>query len=441
MFVQFKRLTWKASLLTIIISILAFTIALAASGDLDPTFDGDGLVTSYASEPWKSDLAQSIAIQANGKIVAAGISNYGYATSNFAILRYNTDGSLDTAFGGDGRVLTNLGNNDGANDVAIQSNGKIVAAGRTCLGYYCDVALARYNAGGSLDTTFSGDGKQITDFGSTDNGSDGGLAIQPDGKIVVGGYVHNGTDRDFAVYRYNANGSLDTTFSGDGMLKFGFGAGRWDTAFDLALQSDGKIIVIGETYNPNSGFLDRNFALARLNTDGSLDVTFSGDGRQTTNFGNDDRAYGVTLQMDGKAVVVGMKSNGDLRFFALARYNVDGSLDTTFNGTGRKVFSIIAGTSSSAEDVIVQSNQMIVVAGSAVNSPEGGSFDFAMVRLNPDGALDTTFGEDGKVIIDFGGTDFAASLAVRPADGKYVLGGYAYGDLSEDHFALARVLP
>ena len=440
MFLQIKRLTWKASLIATVVSTLAFSVALAASGDLDTTFDGDGRVTSFASpaNPGRNDVVQGIAVQADGKIVAAGYSYIpSTATSDFAVTRYNTEGTLDATFSGDGRLLTNCGARDQGFDVAIQANGKIIAAGQTCFGdgSICDVALARYNVGGTLDITFSGDGKQTSDFGGGDNGSFGGLAIQSNGKIVVAGYMWNGTDYDFVVYRYLSSGSLDTTFSGDGMVNIGFGTGRQDFGRDLVIQSDGKIVVTG--YTGDANYANNNFAVARLNAGGSLDNTFSGDGKQTTNFGADESARGIAIQPDGRIVLAGIKGTGTLSSVALARFNIDGSLDTTFNGTGKKVFSVIPGVSSWANDLLVQSDGKIVALGGADN---GGSLDFALVRLNSSGSFDTTFSGDGKVTVDFGSSENGRALVVQPLDGKYVLGGII-DDGTQVDFALARVLP
>ena len=448
MFTIFKRLTWKTSLLTSLICLLVFTIALAASGDLDTTFSGDGRVTSYAvpSNPNRYDIAIDIAFQSNGKIVAAG---YSFVPStndqDFALIRYNTGGSLDTTFHQDGRLTTNLGGVDYAYDVAVQSNGKIIASGRSCATGVtaCDVAIVRYNSGGGLDTTFSGDGKVLTDFGGDTNGSTGGLVIQSDGKIVVSGYMWNGTDYDFAVYRYNANGSLDTTFSGDGMVNIGFGAGRQDQATDLAVQnSDGKIVVGGFTGDASGN--NNDFALMRLNSNGSLDTTFSGDGRQTTHFGGDEYAYGLSGHPNGRIVLVGRKIGASGNYFAISRYNTNGSLDTTFNGTGmgRKVFSIGPGAGtwqSWAGDVTVQPDNKIVVLG--LTSDFASINDIALVRLNPGGGFDTTFSGDGKVFIDFGGDDYGYSVVRQPSDGKYVLVGNTNNGIGGIDFALARLLP
>jgi len=437
MFVQFKQSTWKASLLATIISMLAVTVALAAPGDLDTTFDGDGLVTSFAvpTSPGRNDRAYSVAVQANGKIVAAG---YNYAasltTSNFAVIRHNADGSLDTTFSGDGRLTTDFGAEDLAYDIAVQSDGKIVVAGSTCSTAACDVALARYKVGGGLDTAFSGDGKQTSDFGSNDNGSFA-LTVQPNGKIVVAGYMWNGSNYDFAIYRYLSGGGLDNTFGGDGMVNVGFGAGRQDFANDVVIQSDGKIVVIGYTGDVN--YENNNFAIARLNAGGGLDTTFSGDGKLTTNFGADEYAYNVALQTDGKIVVAGEKDTATLFASALARYNTDGTPDTTFNITGRRVFSITSNADSWITGVRIQSDGKIVALGSTAN---GDLLDFSLVRLNTGGGFDSTFSGDGKVTVDFGGNDFGNALAIQSSDGKYVLGGYTLDSTQRD-FALARVLP
>jgi len=257
MFRQFKRLTWKASLIATVVSTLAFTVALAASGDLDTTFDGDGLVTSFASpaNPGRFDIAWDVAIQTDGKILAAGYSYIpSTATRDFAVTRYNTEGTLDATFSGDGRLLTNLGGQDYGYDVALQANGKPIVAGTVCFAAStvgpCDVAVARYNAGGTLDITFSTDGKQTSDFGGGDNGSFGGLAVQSNGKIVAAG----GAGGDFALVRYNSNGTLDTTFSTDGRVRVDFGAG--DAGLKFVVQSDGRYVLAGSTQG--------DFALARV---------------------------------------------------------------------------------------------------------------------------------------------------------------------------------
>ena len=234
--------------------------------------------------------------------------------------------------------------------MAIQADGKIVV-GRLRLptAPTRDFALARYNADGSLDTTFDGDGKVTTDFDGPATTMAYGVAVQADGKIVVAGLLPNGTGdvSDFALARYNADGSLDTTFDGDGKVTTDFGGGHDDGhrrgAPGRRQDRRGRAAAVGGVAN--------DFALARYNADGSLDTTFDGDGKVTTDFGRDvDAASGVAVQADGKIVVAGSCLIGCNDDFALARYNADGSLDTTFDGDG-KVTTAFGGASDDAVGV------------------------------------------------------------------------------------------
>ena len=236
----------------------------------------------------------------------------------FAVAVTAAPGDLDTTFDGDGKVTTNFtAGDDVARGVAIQSDGKIVTAGSA--GNTPDFALARYNTDGSLDITFDGDGKVTTDIFFGDSAH--GVAIQSDGKIVA-----VGDSVDFALARYNADGSLDTTFDGDGKVTTSFTAGE-ARARGVAIQADGKIVAVGEVgVNPN---LD--FALARYNADGSLDTTFGVNGLVTTEFNGTDRARGVAIQSDGKIVAVGQDGTSD---FALARYNANTPSSSSGGGGG-----------------------------------------------------------------------------------------------------------
>jgi uncharacterized delta-60 repeat protein len=244
---------------------------------------------------------------------------------------YSQPGSLDLSFGSNGKVVTAIGSGyDYGYSAAIQSDGKIVVAGYRYNGSNDDFALVRYNADGSLDNTFDSDGKVTTAIGS---GSEEGfsVAIQIDGKIVVAGYSYNGLNHDFALVRYNADGSPDNTFDSDGKVTTAIGSGN-DIAYSVAIQSDGKIVVAGES--PNGS--DDDFALVRYNTDGSLDNTFDSDGKVTTAIGSStDDGQSVAIQSDGKILVAGYSYNGSNGDFALVRYNADGSLDNTFDSDGK----------------------------------------------------------------------------------------------------------
>ncbi len=245
---------------------------------------------------------------------------------DFAAARLNSDGSLDTTFDTDGKVTTAIGAGaDVARALALQSDGKIVLTGYSHNGSNEDVALVRYNADGSLDTSFDGDGKRTLAIGSGYDGANA-IAIQPDGKIVVAGEAVVGANTDFAVMRFNSNGSLDTTFDTDGIVTTEVSV--YDYVKSMVLQSDGKIVLAGYAF---TGMND--FALARYNTDGSLDTTFDGDGKLLTAIGGaTDEAHGVAVQSDGKIVAVGYGTfaSGDT---TVVRYNTNGSLDTTFGAT------------------------------------------------------------------------------------------------------------
>jgi uncharacterized delta-60 repeat protein len=381
--------------------------ARAAAGDLDPTFSGDGKqLTSFGGS------ATAVAVQPDGKILVAGSSGY-----RFALARFNPNGSLDKTFSRDGLQATDFAGAVGvASDVALLPNGKIVAVGTATRGAG-NFALARYNHNGSLDTSFSGDGKQTTDFGGDPEfGPEGAtsVAIRRDGKIIAVG----SSDGYFALARYNSNGSLDANFAGDG--KQTDVGGR---AEGVAIQPDGKIVAVG--------FTDTAFALARYNPSGFLDTSFSGDGKQTTEFDNSTRAAAedVALQPNGKIVAAG--GGGATGDFALARYNPNGSLDTSFSGDGRQTTNF--GGYNGAYGIAIQDDHKIVLAGFTRD-------DFGLARYNSKGLLDTSFSGDGKQTTDFGGDAEGAGGVALQANGKIVVAGGTGSQTGPPHdvWALAR---
>ncbi|MFH1140349.1 MAG: delta-60 repeat domain-containing protein, partial [Chloroflexota bacterium] len=255
-----------------------------ADGSLDTSFGIGGKMTTDFGD--SGDFVGLVAIQSDGKIVAAGQSDY-----DFALARFNADGSLDTTFGTSGKVTTDFGGDDAGESMAIQSDGAIVMVGWSNAGGNADFALARYNANGSLDTSFGTGGKVTTDFGGNSHGLS--VAIQGDGRIVVSGNAVVGSPSDFALARYNANGSLDTTFGAGGKVTTDFGgAGGADSGNSVAIQSDGRIVVAG--FSNAGGFND--FALARYNANGILDTTFGTGGKVTTDFEGDDVGSSVAIQ-------------------------------------------------------------------------------------------------------------------------------------------------
>ena len=398
-------------------------------GTLDSTFDDDGIQTTDIGS--FNDIGYSLAIQSDGKILLGGYSSSDGSNNHFAVVRYNIDGSLDNSFNGNGKQTADLGSDIIiGNSVALQSNGKIVIAGYTLNGSYNDFAVARFNTNGSPDNTFDNDGMLTTDFTSSDDYA-GSVAIQSDNKIVVAGYVYtyssSGNFSQFALTRYNENGSLDNSFDGDGKLEGDYKQGY--TEFNAsAIQTDGKIVAAGFTWNGSN----YDFAITRYNTNGSPDSTFSDDGKQTTNNGSqDDKAYSVVIQTDGKIIVAG-SSNSQ---FALARYNTDGSPDNTFSGDGKLTISM--GFSDVCQSVALQSDGKIVVAGYTFIDSNYDSAYFAIVRFNNDGTPDNTFSQDGKQLTGFNSSPaFAASVAVQN-DGKIVVAGRSYVD-NTNNFCLAR---
>ena len=427
--------------LTVVGLFFATSASAQAPGSLDTTFSDDGKqITDFGGY---DESVQGSVLQPDGKIVVAGFTNADGPGHNFALARYNADASLDTTFSGDGKQTTDFavtsefaGSYDGGLAVALQPDGKIVVAGyRYAADGYSDFALVRYNADGSLDTDFGDGGKQTTDFlGMNDFAQ--AVAVQPDGKFVLAGQCECGANGasvapNFALARYNADGSPDTTFSDDGKQTNELGVGD-EGARALTLQPDGKIVV--------AGYIDYHFGVARYNADGSLDTDFADAGKQTTTFGDgegEDTGQGVAVQPDGKIVVAGNTIDFGRRF-ALARYNADGSPDTDF-GDGGEQMTEFGNSSDAGSGVALQADGKIVVAGSSEG--ENGK-EFALARYNSDASLDTSFSGDGKQTTDFGSDGFGYqqdagnAVALQP-DGKIVLAGDADGGRGRD-FALAR---
>ncbi|MFB8794739.1 MAG: Ig-like domain-containing protein [Microcoleus sp.] len=396
------------------------------AGDLDTSFNSTGKVITPIGSG--NDEGRGIAIDSSGKIVVAGYADNG-GNFDFALTRYNTDGTLDTSFGTGGKVTTAIGpGNDQVNAMRIDSSGKIVVAGYAHNGSNNDFALARYNTDGTLDTTFDTDGKVTTAIGSSDEFGNA-MTIDSSGKILVSGFTNNSGNFDFALARYNTDGSLDTTFDTDGKVTTAIGSFN-EFGNAITIDSSGKILVAGPTHN-GSNF---DFGLARYNTNGSLDITFDTDGKLTTAIGpGNDEGDIITTDSSGKIVVAGYANNGSNDDFALARYNSDGSLDSTFDTDG-KVTTAIGSSNDRGRALTIDSSGKIMVAGYANN---GSNDDFGLARYNSDGSLDTTFDTDGKVTTAIGSSNDIISAISLDSSGKIVVAGFANNGSNND-FALAR---
>lgn len=423
---------------------LSWQVARASDGDLDPAFGTGGKVLTDLSGG--IDNLSKITLQPDGKLVAVGNYRLTNGNSHIELARYNSDGTLDLTFGTGGKVMTIVSNfGDVADDVIIQPDGKIIVCGSVTLPGVSDSSflLLRYNSNGTLDTSFGSGGIVTTNIG-TYRDSAGSIALQSDGKIVVAGNMGilrpPGEERnsDIVIARYNSNGSLDTAFGTGGRTISDFGPFPdyfADDATDLIILPDGKFIIVGDS--DGAGYYD--FLIARYNTNGTLDTSFGSNGRTKTDLGDgfQDGAAAVALQPDGKIVSVGsaLPSSFDLDF-SLIRYNANGSLDSTFGIGGKVVFGLENLLDEELSDVVIQSDGKIVALGDSNSANNSG---FLLLRFNPNGTLDTGFGNAGIVRTPFGeNAAFTRSLLIQP-DAKILAAGYTPLFQSSD-FALARYL-
>ena len=380
------------------------------AGALDLTFNSTGTMLTMVGTSGE-DIAYSVITQSDGKILVGG-SSYNGSNHDFALVRYNINGSIDSTFDLDGRVTTPIGSmEDRGQSVVLQSDGKILLAGYAWIGPDFDFAMVRYNSDGSLDTTFDIDGKVVVAIGTT---TDYGYsaAMQSDGKILITGVSHVGLTYYISVVRFNSNGSLDTSFDSDGKVMTTIPGSRSNS---IALQSDGKIVVAGLYQGPSN----YDVILARYNTDGTLDLTFDTDGIVMTQAATgDDAAQSVAIQSDGKIIVAGYGVTPTLTYnpdLLVVRYNSDGSLDTSFDGDGVLLHSL-GYYSDVGMSIQLQSNGKIVVGGVS----EG---KFALVRLNDNGTFDTTLDSDGIVTTSLVSSNNTAYSACIQSDGKIILAG------------------
>jgi uncharacterized delta-60 repeat protein len=418
----------------IVVSMFALHRAEAAAGDLDARFGNGGLATTDFAQT--DDYAYSVAVQADGKIVLSGQSGV-YPDLHSALLRYSRNGRLDSTFGTGGKVVVMFNPiSDYLFKVALQSDGKIVTAGSTS---GTSFLLARFNADGSLDQTFGNNGSAETTFGDQ-TAAARAIVVQADGKIIVVGVSGAGPYselNDFALARYNSDGSLDQTFGTGGKVRTHFpGVGNTgSSATSVALQSDGKLVVGG--YRKQSDRTPHEFALARYNSNGTLDSAFGQSGKVTTRLGlGDAYSFGLVLQSNGRIVLAGYSTTTLDHDFSLVAYTANGTLDSTFGNGGFVTTDFAGGTDDIAYAMTMQSDGKLVVAGRTGDYPEN---DFAFARYSSDGQLDQTFGVGGKVVSDFSSIDQAYGVALDPND-KIVLAGVAFTNGANFDFTAARYL-
>ena len=383
---------------------------MLSAGDLDTSF-GIGGKLAFEALPFKP---HGTAMQADGKLIAVG-----QLDGDFAVARLNPDGRLDPSFGtrrgnGPGVITTDFGGSvlsDVANAVAIRPDGKIVFVGRfgnapnTIFGRDSEFAVVQYNADGSLDKSFSGDGKQTISFNGHDGDAAKALAIQPDGKVVIVGSANsenqaafrtgNGNS-DFALTRLNRDGSIDKPF-GAFRVTFQFD-GRGEEFTSVKLTHDGKVVVGGHD--------GTQWLFARFNADGTRDKSFGFNGISTVQF-RSASLNAMALTPDNGIVAVG-DSNSD---FAVMRLDVTGKLAAG----GTLITGLAPHSNDSARSVQMLDHGRMLVSGTS-----GGNS--AMVMYTASGALDTTFGNKGIVVQDLGGRDVITDTRLT-SDGKILTTG------------------
>ncbi len=416
------------------------------SGALDGTFGSGGILTTQLSTG--ADGIRALMLDDNN-IIAGGFALNGNRT-DFALARYGTNGVLDTTFDADGIVTTAIGGGDDEiNAIALQTDNKIIAAGFTvdANNKTRDFAVARYDTDGTLDPAFGTGGKVTTSISSnnTTPGHDviNAVLIQPDGKIVAGGSSYKTEfppildHTDFTLIRYNADGSVDTTGFGFSGIATTTINNRDDEINAIALQSDGKIIAAGTSFTVGTTTNHHDFTLTRYETNGSLDTTFGSSGITITPILNGAFAEAVALQSDGKIVVAGSSESNSGFDFSVARYNSDGTLDITFDGDGIVTTAVSTGHDFGKTLKIMDDGKILVSGTTFIG---GAPEQFAIVRYQSDGSLDATFGSNGIVTTPINNGAQSLALAIQPLDGKIVLGGFSITAFNSRDFTLARYL-
>jgi uncharacterized delta-60 repeat protein len=406
-------------------------------GSIDTTFGNGGVVLTPLSGSGY-DQAYGLAFQSGARILLAGTSQLEPCESDFALASYNwSDGSLNTNFNGTGILVTNIGNRQAeAKATAVQSDGKIVAAGYfvTGCGNGNGAALCRFNPDGTLDPGFGSGGKVTATIGPESSEADA-MIIQPDGKIVIAGNAYDGNNYSSMVARFLPNGALDNSFGTGGSVITVNGT-NGSSANALALQPDGKILV-GAQVSVNAN----DMGIIRYNPDGSLDTNWNGTGQFFTAIGSQrDQLSAVAVQTDGKVIGAGYSSFAGSAKFMMFRCNTNGTLDSTFGSFGRVVTQVGSAGIDAAYAMTLQPDRKIILAGlSLAGAAPNYEGYVAVVRYNPDGTLDSGFGSSGKTTIAIGfAADYAEAVALQN-DGKIVTGCRSqFGPLNK--FAVARFL-
>jgi uncharacterized delta-60 repeat protein len=404
-------------------AILAgYTQAINFDGMLDQTFGSGGSTLASLGDRTVT-VAQALALQPDGKLVVAGYSRVS-GINQLMVARYTAAGILDLTFGTNGSTLTALG--DGifaiAQALALQPDGKLVVAGYVQVGGNNQLVVARYTPSGLLDLSFGTNGSTLTPLGDGSDTRANALVLQNDGKLVVAGYARVGGNNQLVVARYTTAGILDLSFGTNGSTLTPLGDGSDTRANALVLQNDGKLVVAG--YARVGG--NNQLVVARYTTAGILDLSFGTNGSTITSLGDgtNTRANALVLQNDGKLVVAGYARVGGNNQLVVARYTPSGLLDLTFGTNGSTLTPLGIGTNTVSYALVLQSDGKPVVAGYA--RVIGGDYQLAIARYSTTGILDLSFGANGSTLTALGnGTNTVSYALVLQSDGKPVVAGYA----------------
>ena len=387
--------------------LLPTAFVFAQPGSLDSSFSNDGLVKTKIS-PSGGSAVLSIAVQNDGKIIAAGQTFEGSGYS-FGLVRYSSSGIPDNSFGNKGLVTTKFNSLSASiGSIAIQTNGMIVAGGFSTGG----ALMVRYKKSGALDNSFGIDGKITSDFGGSDEGIYS-IVLQSDGKIIAAG----GAGGQFAVARYKQNGTRDSTFGINGLVTTGLGHNTTSKGRGVTIQSDGKILIAGYTVDKHGEY---NAVLIRYKKNGRLDNHFGNGGIVITDLGSSSDTYtSLIIRPNGKINTAGFIGNIHQENFVLAQYNNDGILDSSF-GTNGFTSTDFSNAGDEANALALQADGDIILAGTTQSWEAPHYIKFALARYTQNGTIDSAFGADGKVVPDFGGYGLALNIQF---DGKILAGG------------------
>ncbi|MDR3634721.1 MAG: Calx-beta domain-containing protein [Isosphaeraceae bacterium] len=402
---------------------------LLAAGVLGPSFGTGGLVDTNVANikaSYYNAKATAVLVEANGDIVAAGPFD---DFAEFGAVRYLPNGTIDTSFGANGVAIASDGSTiEDVYAAALQPDGKIIVAGDSFISGHREFTLVRFNADGTLDTTFGNSGVVTTVVATGYDSTAYAVTVQPNGAILAVGYTEGLHGNTFALVLYNTDGTLDTAFGTGGIVQTHFATNSEDSAAAVALQQNDQIVVAGTTNNV--------IALARYNTNGTLDTTFGAGGLVTGPSGADS-VTGVAIQPNGQVVVAGNALTGTQLF--VSRFNANGTADTTF-GTNGTTLTNGGATVANANGLALQPDGKILVTG-GISFSSG--YEFGTARFTSTGALDSIFGTGGFAVTSFaasfpltGGIDQAYAIALQ-VDGGIVVAGYANGGNS---IGIARYL-